>query len=445
VAIIPPRRDDSLVENARATLRFQKWIEDISQQADGDFVVANPPIVSATHTKITYDEKGLVTAGEDATTTDIPEGNKLYYTDDRVNHFVGSYDGILNGNGSTIGTVTVGSGLTYAGGTLSADTPTLNAVLPITYNSGTISTSMNTSRLIGRTTASSGVMEEIAVGSNLTLSSGTLNTASTITASIIGNASTASTISGVTGPISITNNTSTITSQTGTGTIFVVDTAPTINYLTLGAGNSTLSPLIYTAGTILASPTAGATGYDGLAKYQCFNTIMGFQPEYIVSSYLVGSAITNISSSAPLFGSGKDINLLPSTWHEIKMKIYLIKDTANATADIVFTFAVTPTQVRFTWLGSVGTGATSGATFSPSTSNDEFGAHVSVSNPITCTTPTLTAGATHFIYIDMMVLTSATSGQNMKTTISTGTNTLSVRASTMWECRAIPPNEGTYA
>jgi hypothetical protein len=45
---------------------------------------ANSPITGATKTKITYDLDGLVTAGADATTTDIAEGSNLYYTDARV-------------------------------------------------------------------------------------------------------------------------------------------------------------------------------------------------------------------------------------------------------------------------------------------------------------------------------------------------------------------------
>jgi hypothetical protein len=52
---------------------------------------------------------------------------------------------------------------------------------PIT-TTGTISTSMNTNKLVGRSTAGTGIMEEITVGSGLTLSGGTLtNTASSLT------------------------------------------------------------------------------------------------------------------------------------------------------------------------------------------------------------------------------------------------------------------------
>lgn len=52
--------------------------------AVGLFVQKNAGITGATKTKITYDAKGLVTAGADATTSDIPEGSNLYFTAARV-------------------------------------------------------------------------------------------------------------------------------------------------------------------------------------------------------------------------------------------------------------------------------------------------------------------------------------------------------------------------
>lgn len=47
-------------------------------------VNSNAQITAGTKTKITYDSKGLVTAGTDATTTDISEGVNKYFTEDRV-------------------------------------------------------------------------------------------------------------------------------------------------------------------------------------------------------------------------------------------------------------------------------------------------------------------------------------------------------------------------
>ena len=87
--LIAPKRGESVIDtNGRTTLRFQVFLELIAAQITGGgsngYVVANPAITGATKTKITYDSKGLVTSGADATTSDITEGSNLYYTDQRV-------------------------------------------------------------------------------------------------------------------------------------------------------------------------------------------------------------------------------------------------------------------------------------------------------------------------------------------------------------------------
>ena len=58
-------------------------------QADGYYVAKNSNITAGTHTKITYDSKGLVTKGEDLATTDIPNlpASKITsgtFADDRI-------------------------------------------------------------------------------------------------------------------------------------------------------------------------------------------------------------------------------------------------------------------------------------------------------------------------------------------------------------------------
>lgn len=58
----------------------------------------------------------------------------------------------------------------------------VSATSPITSSGGStpiISTLMNTNRLIGRSTAGAGVMEEIIIGSGLSLSAGTLSATGT--------------------------------------------------------------------------------------------------------------------------------------------------------------------------------------------------------------------------------------------------------------------------
>lgn len=150
-----------------------------------NLVVKNPTITGATKTKITYDSKGLVTSGSDATTADIADTtNKRYQTDNQklYNDATSSIQTQLN---SKVTGVTASSPITSSGGT-----------------SPVISTSMSTNKLIGRSSAGTGSMEEITVGTGLSLSGGTLSSTSTGSGILSGTASGTDTytvtISGVT-------------------------------------------------------------------------------------------------------------------------------------------------------------------------------------------------------------------------------------------------------
>jgi len=150
-----------------------------------NLVVKNPTITGATKTKITYDSKGLVTSGSDATTADIADTtDKRYQTDNQklYNDATSSIQTQLN---SKVTGVTASSPITSSGGT-----------------SPVISTSMSTNKLIGRSSAGTGSMEEITVGTGLSLSGGTLSSTSTGSGILSGTASGTDTytvtISGVT-------------------------------------------------------------------------------------------------------------------------------------------------------------------------------------------------------------------------------------------------------
>ena len=96
----------------------------------------------------------------------------------------GTSSQILAADGSVI---TAGTNITISGGTISSTSggvTSVTATSPITSSGGTtpaISTSMATNKLIGRSTAGTGIMEEITVGSGLTLSAGTLTNTATPT------------------------------------------------------------------------------------------------------------------------------------------------------------------------------------------------------------------------------------------------------------------------
>lgn len=196
----------------------------------------NAPITAGTHTKITYDANGLVTGGVDATTTDIPEGTNLYYTDARAraalsasspatynsttgvigvqaasalqNGYLSSadYTNLHNQSGTNTGDVTL-SGENYlsisgqaitahpvdlsgtnATGTLAAGRfPALTG--DVTTSAGSLATTISNqavtygkiqnvsanNRLLGRSTLGAGSVEEITPGTNLSISGGSLS------------------------------------------------------------------------------------------------------------------------------------------------------------------------------------------------------------------------------------------------------------------------------
>jgi hypothetical protein len=112
----------------------------------------NAAITGATKTKITYDAKGLVTAGADATTADIADSsNKRYVTDAQLT--------VL---GNTSGTNTGDQTITLTGDVTGSGTGSFAATIAnkaVTY--AKIQDVSATSRLLGRKTAGAGSAEEL--------------------------------------------------------------------------------------------------------------------------------------------------------------------------------------------------------------------------------------------------------------------------------------------
>ncbi len=77
-------KSDVGLGNVDNTSDANKPVSTATQTALDGKVDENASITGATKTKITYDAKGLVTSGADATTSDIGEGSNLYFTDERV-------------------------------------------------------------------------------------------------------------------------------------------------------------------------------------------------------------------------------------------------------------------------------------------------------------------------------------------------------------------------
>jgi len=111
-------------------------------------VTGNTAITGATKTKITYDSKGLVTSGADATTADIADStNKRYVTDANLT-VIGNTSGVNTGDQTLSGLGGVPTTRTL---TINGTTQDLSADRTFTISTGiTIGTTAITSGTVGR-------------------------------------------------------------------------------------------------------------------------------------------------------------------------------------------------------------------------------------------------------------------------------------------------------
>ena len=171
------------------------------------------------------------------------------------------------GGGGGSGTVTDVSVVTANGvsgsvatsTTTPAITLTLGAITPSTVNGNTVTTGTGTLTLSTFTLTASG--------------NGSVSGSNTgDQTNISGNAATVTTNANLTGPITSVGNATSIASQTGTGTKFVVDTSPTLVTPVLGVASATSVALTGTAGAGFeeypsqsANPAAPASGFREFA------------------------------------------------------------------------------------------------------------------------------------------------------------------------------------
>lgn len=202
--------------------------------AGTSYVVPNSSITGATKTKITYDTKGLVTAGADATTADIaPSTNRNYVTDAQAG--VLSNTSGTNTGDETATTIRTKLGITTLSGSNTGDqTITLTGDVTGT-GTGTFTTTLANSGVTANTYGSSTLIPSITVDAK-----GRITSANTT--SIIANA----------GTLTGTSLASTVTGSSLAGVATI--TSGTWNGSTIGAaygGTGLTSP--GTSGNILTS------------------------------------------------------------------------------------------------------------------------------------------------------------------------------------------------
>jgi hypothetical protein len=283
--------------------------------AGTNYIVPNSAIAAASKTKITYDSKGLVTAGADATTADIAASSNKNYVTDAEKTVLGNTSGTNSGDQTTVsgnaGTATKLAtarninGVAFDGSgditiTSTADAGTLTGTTlksTVTGSSltsvGTLANLTVTNPIVGSITGNAGTTTKLATERNINGESfdGTRNItvradASTLTGDRLNptirhsNLNSVGTLTDltVTNPIvgSITGNAATATSAT---------TATTAGNIT-ATSNSTLTTLsnltsvgTLTSATVNGKVIVGATSAaSASAVLEASSTTQGFLP-----------------------------------------------------------------------------------------------------------------------------------------------------------------------
>jgi hypothetical protein len=270
--------------------------------AGTDFVAPNATITGATKTKITYDAKGLVTAGADATTADIaPSTDKNYVTDAQKSGVLSNTSGINTGD-ETSTTIKTKLGIATLSGSNTGDqTITLSGDVTGTGTGTFTSTIANaavtyakmqnitTNKLLGSISATSAAPGEVTIGSGLALSStgtlsasgsgGTVTNLSALTIGTTGTDVNSSVANSTTTPVItlnipdasttarglVTTATQTIAGAKTFNSIATFNTDININGLKIGKGNSNTGENTALGVTALSSNTGN------------FNTAIGFE------------------------------------------------------------------------------------------------------------------------------------------------------------------------
>ena len=284
--------------------------------AGTDYVAPNVAITGAAKTKITYDAKGLVTAGADATTADIaPSTDRNYVTDAQKSGVLSNTSGVNTGDetGSTIKTKL---GITTLSGSNTGDqTITLTGDVTGT-GTGTFTTTLATTgvtaSMYGSSTITSTSVPVITVDAKGRITNAVSTQIPSATSTQTGLLTSAdyATFNAKQGALTLGTNVQTflatptsanlaaaVTDETGSGTL-VFSTNPTLVTPTLGVASATS----ITSGTLsLTTPLSLSSGGTGTNLSTGTGSLVLATSPTLSGTTLSGTTIINsgiISSTA---------------------------------------------------------------------------------------------------------------------------------------------------
>lgn len=227
--------------------------------------------------------------------------------------------------------------------------------------------------------------------------------------------------------------------STGTGAV-VLNSSPSINFLSLGSGTASSPPLSLTAGTNLTAVAAGAVEYDGTVFYASPNTTSG--RGYTPSTHIF-RLTANVTAFGPaignFFGANSAINLVGGGVYEIEAHCYFTKTTAG-TVTVTITSSLAPVSLS----GAIVTGAVGGGTavgaanqialFNSTATGAAFGA-----------TGSLTTAVNHYMKISLLVEANA-SNSNLRINFTSSAGTVTPLRTSYYKVTRLPAgNVGSFA
>jgi hypothetical protein len=260
-----------------------------------NYIAPNTAITGATKTKITYDEKGLVTAGADATTADIaPSTNRNYVTDIKA--------GVLS---NTSGTNTGDQTITLTGDVTGTGTGTFTSTIANSAVTYAKMQNITTGKLLGSTNTSAAAPGEVTIGSGLSLTNGTLTAT--------GTGGTVTNVNPITVTASGSTFTSTVTNATTTPAIALTIPLASVAGTTAGLlSNTDYTTFNNKQGALTAGAGSGISISGGTISATGLTTSNLSSSAGILNGQLANSAITLGSTSMSLGSTNTTIAGLTS-------------------------------------------------------------------------------------------------------------------------------------